>query len=175
MNDNWAQTDGHTAEEKMQKRLLTDTMKNLQRRFLSEHIGHVSYTSFCCLRLFWVVTPSSSDRDTCLCKKHENLQFMANALQSQGFLSSRNIEEMSEATTCDPKSKVCAYGESSECLLTCHPMLKTPGEENICLSQWMTEKITKHEKVSTITVKRETTTTEHDLKRQRFPGEASPF
>ena len=42
-------------------------------------------------------------------------------------------------------------------------MLKTPGEENIRLSQWMTEKIKKDEKVSTITVKREITTTEHDL------------
>ena len=81
---------------------------------------------------------------------------MANALQSQGLLSSRNIEEMCEATMCDPKS--CAYGE---CLLICHPMLKTPGEENIRLSQWMTEKIN-DEKVSTITVKREITT-EHDL------------
>ncbi|KAK1896542.1 Glucose-6-phosphate 1-dehydrogenase [Dissostichus eleginoides] len=84
-------------------------------------------------RPFWVVTPSSSDRDTCLCKKHENLQFMANALQSQGLLSSRNIEEMSEATMCDPKAK------------------------------WMTEKITKDEKVSTIIVKREITTMQHDL------------
>lgn len=150
-------------KKKMQKRLLTDTMKNLHRRFLSEHIGHMSYTSFCRLRPFWVVTPSSSDRDTCLCKKHENLQFMANALQSQGLLSSRNIEEMSEVTMCDPKAKVCAYGECSKCLLTCHPMLKTPGEGKIRLSQWMTEKITKDEKVSTITVKREITTKEHDL------------
>ncbi|XP_034084202.1 uncharacterized protein LOC117554075 isoform X2 [Gymnodraco acuticeps] len=150
-------------KKKMQRRLLTDTRKNLHRKFLSEHIGQVSYTSFCRLRPFWVVTPSSSDRDTCLCKKHENLQFMANALQSQGLLSSRNIEEMSEATMCDPKAKVCAYGECSECLLTCHPMLKIPGEENIRLSQWMTEKITKDEKVSTITVKREITTTQHDL------------
>ncbi|KAJ3612394.1 hypothetical protein NHX12_020670 [Muraenolepis orangiensis] len=150
-------------KKKMQKRLLTDTMKNLHRRFLSEHIGHVSYTSFCRLRPFWVVTPSASDRDTCLCKKHENLQFMANALQSQGFLSSRNIEEMCEATMCDPKSKVCAYGECSECLLTCHPMQKAPGEANILFCQWMTEKVTKEEKVSNITVKREMTTTEHDL------------
>ncbi|XP_061564752.1 zinc finger protein 275-like [Cololabis saira] len=96
-------------KKKMQKRLLTNTMKNLHRKFLSEHIGDVSYTTFCRLRPFWVVTPSSSDHDTCLCKRHENLQFMANALQSQGLLSSRNIEEMSEATMCDPKAKTCAY------------------------------------------------------------------
>lgn len=70
---------------------------------------------------------------------------------------------MSAANLYDPKAKVCAYGECSECFLTCHPTLKTPGDENIRLSQWVTEKITKDEKVSTITVKREITTTEHDL------------
>ncbi|XP_061598342.1 uncharacterized protein LOC133461445 [Cololabis saira] len=150
-------------KKRMQKRLLTDTMKNLHRKFLSEHIGDVSYTTFCRLRPFWVVTPSSSDRDTCLCKRHENLQFMANALQSQGLLSSRNIEEMSEATMCDTKAKTCAYGECGECLLTCYPTLKTPGEEIIGLSQWMSEKVTKDEKVSTVTVKREITKTEQDL------------
>lgn len=64
---------------------------------------------------------------------------------------------------CDPKAKVGDYGECSECFLTCHPMLKTPGKENLRLSQRMTEKITKDEKVSIITVKREITTTEHDL------------
>ena len=122
-------------KKKMQKRLLTDTMKNLHRRFLSEHIGHMSYTSFCRLRPFWVVTPSSSDRDTCLCKKHENLQFIANALQSQGLLSSRNIEEMSEATMCDPKAKVCAYGECNECPLTSSPDAENPwGREHSFLS-----------------------------------------
>lgn len=65
---------------KMQKRLLTDTMRNLHT-FLSNNLGQISYT-FCRLKPpLWVVTPSSSDRDTHLCKKHENLQFMANALQ----------------------------------------------------------------------------------------------
>lgn len=41
---------------------------------------------------------------------------MANALQSHRLLSSRNIEELSKVTTCDPNSKACAYGECRECL-----------------------------------------------------------
>lgn len=91
---------------------------------------------------------------------------MANALQSHGLLSSRNIEEMSEATMCDPKAKVCAYGECRECLHACHPMLKTPGQENIRLSQWMTEKIMKDEKMSTITVKGKISKAEDELNTQ---------
>lgn len=91
---------------------------------------------------------------------------MANALQNHGLLSSRNIEEMSEATMCNPKAKACAYGECKKCLHTCPSMLKTPGQGNICLTQWMTEKVMKDEKMSTITVKREITKTEEDLNTQ---------
>lgn len=47
---------------KMQKRLLTDTMRNLHRKFLSNNLGQISYTSFCSLPLTM----------TRLCKKHEN-------------------------------------------------------------------------------------------------------
>lgn len=172
MNDHWSQTVTRL-KTKMPKRLLTNTMRNLHRRFLSNNLGQISYTSFCRLKPFWVVTPSSSDRDTCLCKKHENLQFMANALQNHGLLSSRNIEEMSEATMCNPKAKACAYGECKKCLHTCSSMLKTPGQENICLTEWMTEKIMKDEKMSTITVKREITKNrgkpKHPIPREAFP------
>lgn len=52
---------------KMQKRLLTSTMRNLHGRFLSNNLGQISYTSFCRLKPFWVVTLSTSDCDTCLC------------------------------------------------------------------------------------------------------------
>lgn len=65
---------------------------------------------------------------------------------------------MSVATMCDPKAKFCAYIGGTESFLSCYSMLKTPGNENICLSQWKTQKITKDERVSTITVKREKTT-----------------
>lgn len=72
-------------KNKMQKRLLTDTMKNLHRKFLSEELGQLSNTSFCHLRPFWVVTPNDTDRETGQCKTHENLQFMANSLHSLGL------------------------------------------------------------------------------------------
>lgn len=49
---------------KMQKRLLLDSMKNLHLKFLAEQTNlRLSYSLFCRLRPFWVVQPKLSDRD----------------------------------------------------------------------------------------------------------------
>lgn len=130
-------------KNKMHKRLLTDTMKNLHRKFLSEELGQLSYTSFCCLGPFWVVTPNDTDRETCQCKTHENLQFMANSLHSLGILSNKNLEDMVNSSMCDLKLKLCAYGECKDCFLTTHPTLKPPGNVEVPLTQWTMEKIQK--------------------------------
>ena len=67
---------------KNQKRFLMDTMRNVQRKFLAEYPNRlISYSLFCQLRPFWVVNPTLSERDTCLCEIHENLGFVANKLQ----------------------------------------------------------------------------------------------
>jgi len=152
---------------KNQKRLLTDTMKNLHQKFLSEHQHRVSYSCFCTLRPFWVVVPTEADRETCQCKTHENLQFMANTLNSQGMSATKNIEEMVDATMCNPKSKLCAYGECKDCVYTTHKMLRAPENIEVGITQWSLEaNIHNGEepgKRSTITVKKNVMTTEDGL------------
>ncbi len=100
---------------KKQKRLLSDHMKNLHQKFLSENEHQVSYSCFCTLRPFWVVVPTEADRETCQCRTYENLQFIATTLYSQGLSPSKNLEEMADAIMCNPKSKDCAYGNCKEC------------------------------------------------------------
>lgn len=56
---------------KRQRRVLQDTLKNLHRKYESENHPKVSYATFCRLRPFWVTEPRETDRETCLCKKHE--------------------------------------------------------------------------------------------------------
>ncbi|KAL7857250.1 hypothetical protein SRHO_G00161490 [Serrasalmus rhombeus] len=153
-------------KKKMQKRLLTDTRKKLYQKFLSENLGNVSYTTFCRCKPFWVVSPSPSDRDSCLCKKHENLLFMTDALQSCGLLHHRDIEQLAQETMCDSKAKACAYGECRECLYTCQPMLRHPGQDGVTFCQWTTEKIERDDKSSTITVKKVLEMSEDELSTQ---------
>lgn len=154
---------------KKQKRLLTDTIKNLHQKFLSETEHQVSYSCFCTLRPFWVVVPTEADRKTCQCRTHENLQFMANTLYIQGLSATKHLEEMVDTTICDPKSKLCAYGECKDCVSSTHTLLRPPTNTEIALTQWSLEENAKLNdgevsgKRSIITVKTTVMTTEDAL------------
>lgn len=149
---------------KKQRRILCDTMVHLHKKFTAEH-KHVSYSFFCAQRPFWVTQPKEADRDTCLCKTHENLQYMADKLFSLGILTSKNLEEMADATVCDMTKKECAYGQCKECKMTTCSLFRSPQNKEINLTQWSLEKIS-HENgcdSSTVTIKKEIAITEDEL------------
>lgn len=102
---------------KMQKRLLVDSMKNLHLKFLAEQSNLcLSYSLFCTLRPYWVVHPTLSDRETCMCKQHENLGFIAKKLHQMHIIDTSNLETLTQAITCDTTNKQCMYGECEECI-----------------------------------------------------------
>jgi len=101
---------------KMQKRFLNDTLINLHRKFLAENpFLKISYSLFCQMRPFWVLIPSVKSRDTCLCKLHENLQFMADKLLRLHLVQYADIERLADLCACDPHSKACMHGECDTC------------------------------------------------------------
>jgi len=61
--------------EKHQRRVLLDSLENLHAKYCEEN-APMSYSLFCKLRPFHIVHPSVRDRETCLCKIHENMQLM---------------------------------------------------------------------------------------------------
>ncbi|XP_056454193.1 uncharacterized protein LOC130388732 [Gadus chalcogrammus] len=100
----------------MQKRLLVDSMKNLHLKFLAEQTNlRLSYSLFCTLRPYWVVHPTLADRETCMCKQHENLGFIAKKLHQMHIIDTSNLESLTQAITCDTTSKQCMYGECEKC------------------------------------------------------------
>ena len=101
---------------KKQKRLLCDTIEKTHEKFLLENTEiKISYQSFCRLRPFWVVQPKESDRDTCACKTHENMQFLVNALHSSNLLSSTRLSDVVGKFACDISSMDCMYGKCEKC------------------------------------------------------------
>ena len=82
-------------KKKMQKRLLNDTMDNLHEKYLSENSKtKISYSLFCKMRPFWVVPPPDKDRETCLYKMHENLQYLATTLKELKLLKNNNLDNL---------------------------------------------------------------------------------
>lgn len=126
---------------KKQKRFLVDTLLNLHRKFLSENANRaLSYTLFCRLRPFWVVHPTIQDRDTCMCKIHENLSFVVDKLKQLNLLPNSNLEKLIEEVSCSTSSKECMYGECPKCKLKSFPLdTVTHASMRITYTQWVLE------------------------------------
>ena len=104
--------DTKTADgSKKTKRYLLDSLKNLHLKFRAEnsHIN-MSLSAFCKRKPFWVFTPKVSDRDTCLCKKHENLQFQADKLHELRLLQAQRVEDNMKLVVCSISQHQCMYG-----------------------------------------------------------------
>lgn len=154
---------------KKQKRFLFDTMRNAHRKFLAEYPNRIiSYSLFCHLRPFWVVNPSLSERETCLCKMHENLGFITNKLYHLKLLKHCNTEELVEQVVCNSKNKKCMYGQCEGCKQNGCPVI-TPYNPTalVSYSQWITEEKQRSESGKTqsfkITSKKEMETTTEAL------------
>ena len=165
---------------KMQKRFLVDTMKNLHRKFLAENnTSHISYASFCRLRPFWVVHPSLSDRDTCQCRLHENLGFLADKLCQLKVIGTSNLESLTELVCCDIGSKTCMYGECEDCKSRNVTLSNSyDGAQKVTYMQWATEDKAKsndeESSVAKITVKQTIESSQEELV-ERFHTHLTKF
>jgi len=80
---------------KKQKRLLCHSTQNLHEKCCAGYPSSViSYVTFTRHRPFWIVqaTTCNKDRDTCLCKKHENIQLCADKLHQLHVLKVKHCE-----------------------------------------------------------------------------------
>ena len=72
---------------KRQRRVLLDTLKNPHAQFESEFPAiSLSYSLFCRLQPFHVQQPTTRDRESCLCKLHENASFLFDRLKQPSLL-----------------------------------------------------------------------------------------
>lgn len=157
-------------KKKMQKRLLSDSLRNLHQKFLTDNPRRrISYSLFCKIRPFWVVPPSLQDMETCLCKSHENLEFITTTMQKMKLLEISNLEQLADSVACNPKSKVCMYGECAECK---EKIVEMPsildGDTEVKFFQWKTVKepipeSQDKQRTSVITKKTEITSTKYQL------------
>jgi len=104
-------------KSKMQKRLLQDTLSNMYLKFRAELLEcKISYSMFCRLRPFWVLPPTSSDRETRLCKVHDNLQMLIDKLVDVNVLQRVSVERLCESVVCMNPTKSFWYGGCGACV-----------------------------------------------------------
>ncbi|KAF3837831.1 hypothetical protein F7725_009599 [Dissostichus mawsoni] len=123
-------------------------MRNLHRKFLTEHPNYnLSYSLFCRMRPFWVVNPTLADRQTCLCKVHENLSFLAEKLHTLKLIRSVDMEDLTTSISCNPNSKDCMYNEGPHCKGQEFAIAAEVNlQANVELTQWSTETVIREKK-----------------------------
>lgn len=65
---------------KKQRRILMETLTRLHAKYRVETGNTISYSLFCKMKPFFVVAPTNEDRETCLCKLHENGRLLVERL-----------------------------------------------------------------------------------------------
>lgn len=77
---------------KRQKRFLSGTLKNLHEKFCEKMGYRLSYATFCKLKPFWVVHWKVTERDTRVCKVHENMELLVTFLYAAGILENKSCQ-----------------------------------------------------------------------------------
>ncbi|KAI4811884.1 hypothetical protein KUCAC02_014755 [Chaenocephalus aceratus] len=99
------------------------------------------------MRPFWVVNPTLADRQTCLCKVHENLTFLAEKLHTLKLIRSVDMEDLTSSISCNPNSKDCMYNECPHCKGQEFAIAAEVNlQANVKLTQWSTETVIREKK-----------------------------
>lgn len=98
------------------KKSSSDTIKNLYKTFKQENPEvKCSYYYFTKMKPFYVVKPTVSGREMCLCKTHINPTYKASALKKNGIINTDNMSELITVIVCNTKEKDCMYGTCKKC------------------------------------------------------------
>lgn len=126
---------------KKQKRILTDTLFNLYPIFLKRVQYKIGYVSFCKLKPFWVVKQRASERDTCLCKTHANMELLTSAMFKGGIIDSADPKKFSQHICCDVTNVDCLQGKCSICKQLSIPYLLFDREASVSFFKWQTKNV----------------------------------
>ncbi|WAQ97389.1 hypothetical protein MAR_030079 [Mya arenaria] len=122
---------------KKQIRLLTDTMKNLHLKYLSENAEKkMSYSLFFRLRSFYIRTPKPSDRETCLCKRHDDVLYKVAKLKQLALIDETDLYDV-----CDIKNKDCMYRLCNTCKCKQVPIKEFYEGKIVFWHEWKTQRV----------------------------------
>lgn len=124
-------------KKKIQRRYLLDNMNNLFQSFKRENPNlKCSYTSFTRCRPFYVLPPTVAARETCLCRIHTNIQYMASSLYKNKVIPTSDLNNIIVDQVCDPNLLPCMSGTCSECHSKKIKYDTTKNDHIVKYSQW---------------------------------------
>ncbi|CAH1110629.1 unnamed protein product [Psylliodes chrysocephalus] len=127
---------------KKQIRYLNNSLKNLYSKFIknSTYKG-MSYSTFCKLRPFWILSPKVAERYTCLCKIHTNMSLIVKRLKLEKIINENSLEEILKSMCCEGQlNEDCLERKCESCknkTIVCNTF---NGQEKMSYENWLTKK-----------------------------------
>ena len=131
---------------KKQKRFLLQPVCELYKRFCAIHPDiKMSQSAFALLKPFWVKKPRIQDRDTCLCKLHENTRLMHEKLRQIKLIPSCSVEDVVRHIVCNREvtNRLCMTNACTRCKNRSFPFMTTHSlaDEPVSWYQWQSVRI----------------------------------
>lgn len=128
---------------KKQRRLLNDTMETLHKKFTSQHPEmKLGYSAFCKHRPFWILSPTASGRNTCLCAIHENMSLVVNRLNSLKMVDYVSPDELLKDLCCEDQKENCLERNCKSCETADIHINDFNAEEETSYEKWVKSKVT---------------------------------
>lgn len=121
------------------KRYLLDTMENLHKKYNKEEPMKISRGLFHQMKPFWIGQKKESQRDTCLCKTHENFDLVVRKLRTINLLNTGSKNEIVSQIVCDSSNEACMYRRCSVC--KDKKIIVKGTSDTVAYQEWVTEKI----------------------------------
>lgn len=99
----------------VQKRYLAAPLKEIHKKYCEQYSSKMSFKTFQRAKPFWIIKPKLSNRNTCACCKHENFQFLLDALHNIGLLSTNRSADILNSICCNSQNLSCIYRTCSNC------------------------------------------------------------
>jgi len=125
-------------KKKTQKRHLLYIMKELHKKYKDRFKSTISYSTFLRLRPCWIIQPRVTDRSTCVCAKHANMQFIVTKLHELKLIPFFDAEKLCAALCCDKNRRECMYRLCDEChdKVITKPIPNGEEEDQVSYFQW---------------------------------------
>lgn len=122
-------------KKKMQIRYLTDTLQNLYEIYKKEGGTH-SFTTLFRYKPYYVLSPTAKTRDTCMCVKHSNMEYLFIALKNKNVIEYKNLEETINKSVCDKNLHACMYELCVNCNNRSLQFKEEKNEDEITWFRW---------------------------------------
>ena len=141
---------------KAQRRIMTKSMLRLHVIFTAEQPQcKMSYSLFCRLRPFYIVPPTNKDRETCLCRLHENGRMVVERMVKANLLPAgiSTIEDAVSHAVCPQPQQQCYERSCTKCANNAKDV-SSDCTDTITWFQWATLKEKRVIKNKTVVIQR---------------------